>query len=230
MITYKLAGRDWTFDEVPNECPLCHYAMDPRFLTGVIREAQPMGRAVIELIFQCPRKDCLHAFIGRYDGYYDRNVNDHTLFLRASTPFNAVLPEQPEDVAALSPQFVAIYGEASIAEARDLKQVAGCGYRKALEFLIKDFCVAENPKEEAAIKSQALGKVIEERIAEPTIKAMAKRATWLGNDETHYVRVGGEKDITDLKALINLTVNWINTHLLTKKYVENMPEGGKKGA
>jgi hypothetical protein len=90
--------------------------------------------------------------------------------------------------------------------------------------LIKDFCVKENPKDEEAIKSQFLGTVIKERIADPNIKAMAKRAAWLGNDESRYVRIWEDKAITDLKALITLTVSWINTHLLTKKYVKDMPE------
>jgi len=122
--------------------------------------------------------------------------------------------------------FVAIYGEATAAEARGLKQVAGCGYRKAVEFLIKDFCVKENPADAEAIKTQRLGTVIQERISDPNIKAMAARATWIGNDETHYVRIWTDKDMTDLKALMSLTVSWINTHLLTRKYVKEMPEGG----
>src|SRR5438093_7146598 len=122
MVTYTFAGLAWVCNKAPNECPVCHHAIDPRFVGGVIRENQPMGRAVVEIAFQCPRDACLHIFIGRYDGYYDRNVVRHTLILRATTPVNTVLPEQPEDVAALSPSFVSIYGEASAAEARGLKQ------------------------------------------------------------------------------------------------------------
>jgi len=68
--------------------------------------------------------------------------------------------------------------------------------------------------------------VIQERISDPNIKAMAARATWIGNYETHYVRIWTDKDMTDLKALMSLTVSWINTHLLTRKYVKEMPEGG----
>jgi hypothetical protein len=225
MVKYKTAdSHDWTCDKAPSECPLCHHAIDPRYLTGVTREYQPMGDTSIELVFQCPRQACLHVFIGRYEGRYDRNVNRATLFLRATTPYTVPLPEHPPEVAAISPDFVAIYGEAAVAEERGLKQVAGCGYRKALEFLVKDFCIREHPTEAEEIKKGRLGNVIEKWIDDPNIKGMAKRATWLGNDETHYVRKWDDPDMAKLKQLIALTVSWINTHQLTKKFAQDMPE------
>jgi hypothetical protein len=54
------------------------------------------------------------------------------------------------------------------------------------------------------------------------VKACAKRAAWLGNDETHYVRKWTDKDVRDLKILITLTINWINNVLLTRKYTAEM--------
>jgi hypothetical protein len=45
-----------------------------------------------------------------------------------------------------------------------------------------------------------------------------------GNDETHYVRQWEDKDITDLKTLIPPTVNWIETILLTRKYMQSMQQ------
>ena len=42
-------------------------------------------------------------------------------------------------------------------------------------------------------------------------------ATWLGKDETHYVRIWNDKDIEDLKMLMQLTVYWISRELLTRK-------------
>ena len=46
--------------------------------------------------------------------------------------------------------------------------------------------------------------------------------TWLGNDETHYIRRWQDKQINDLKRLIQLTINWIHNTLLPKKYLEDM--------
>ncbi len=228
MKEYKYAGNNWyLLDGPPGECPMCHHAVDPRFIDGVVRESSSLGSSVHEIAFQCPRKKCAHIFIGRYDGEYDRNTSHHHLALRATAPLMFKTPDRPEEVAKLSPQFVAIYGEAAEGEARGLKQIAGCGYRKALEFLIKDFCIAEHPTEKEAIEKNQLANVIGDFIDHPKIKATAERATWLGNDETHYVRKWGDQDITDLKNLIALTVSWVNTHQLTKQYVVKMPEGKK---
>ena len=57
---------------------------------------------------------------------------------------------------------------------------------------------------------------------------MLKRAVWLGNDETHYVRKWEDKDISDLKRLIKLTVNWIENNLLTQDYMSTMEEKRRK--
>ena len=51
---------------------------------------------------------------------------------------------------------------------------------------------------------------------------MAKGATWLGNDETHYVKKWENKDITDLKNLIDLTLAWIGLELKTEEYTNDM--------
>jgi hypothetical protein len=52
--------------------------------------------------------------------------------------------------------------------------------------------------------------------------AYAKRAAWLGNDEIHYVRKWEDRDINDLKILIELTCGWVRNNLLTEKYMAEM--------
>ena len=74
QVKFKVACDEWWCDEAPNPCPLCHHAIDARFLTGVVRQVHPMAGAVLELVFQCPRNACLQGFIGYYDGAYDRNL------------------------------------------------------------------------------------------------------------------------------------------------------------
>ena len=72
-----------------------------------------------------------------------------------------------------------------------------------------------------------LQNAIQEKIQDENLKVCAERATWLGNDETHYLKKWTDKDINDLKVLITLSVNWIHSHLLTKKYKKEMPVGKK---
>ena len=153
---------------------------------------------------------------------YDRPRDVGNLYLRSVAPKHPKPPEIPKEVAEISPQFVEVMNQSAAAEDYDLLEAAGVGYRKALEFLVKDFCITSNPTEAAAIKSAFLGSVIDKYVDSANIKSCAKRAVWLGNDETHYERRWEGKDLADLKILIQLTVGWIRDHVLTAKYLEDM--------
>jgi hypothetical protein len=69
-----------------------------------------------------------------------------------------------------------------------------------------------------------LGACIEEYVEDAKIKAVAKRAAWLGNDEMHYERRWKDKDLTDLIAMINLVQYWIQAEHLTKEALRSMPD------
>jgi hypothetical protein len=140
------------------------------------------------------------------------------------TPSEPQPPSVPDLVAAVSPNFVRTYNQALAAEVHSLEQLAGIGLRKALEFLIKDFAIREYPGDAEQIKSKPLSACISEYLDDSNVKRCATRATWLGNDETHYVRKWEDKDIEDLKILIRLTLNWLDNVLLTEKYSNEMPD------
>lgn len=70
-----------------------------------------------------------------------------------------------------------------------------------------------------------LAKCIDDYVDDAMVKAVAKRAVWLGNDETHYVRKWEEKDVHDLKGLIRLTTLWIEKERETERLLSEMPEG-----
>lgn len=224
MIQLNIGGTVRWVDTLPNRCPQCHHAIDPRPLGGVVRTHEVMGRSAIEAFFQCPQRDCLCAFIGRYVGEYDRSANEHRYHLRSTTPFAPEPPQHSPEVVAVSPQFVAIFAESSAANGWGLKEIAGCGYRKALEFLVKDYCAKLVPERAEEIKARLLGQVIDDFVPDVGIKACAKRAAWLGNDETHYARRWTEHDLEDLKKLIALTESWITTAERTKAYLAAMPD------
>lgn len=129
-------------------------------------------------------------------------------------------------VAELSPMFVKIYNQALVAETQSLDQLVGIGLRKALEFLVKDFAKQQHPDDVEAIQKCPLATCIENYVSDANVKGCAKRAVWLGNDETHYVRKWEDKDIADLKLLVHLTTNWVDNVLLTQKYVAEMQPPG----
>ncbi len=207
------------FTPPPDYCPICNRGTDPRTLGGVLIGNFNQGDSKLRITFQCTWRDCLESFLGYYS-FGAAGSNEY--HLQGVRPKNAKNHEFSELVADVSPTFVSIFNQAIAAEAQGLDEIAGIGLRKALEFLVKDFLSAQHPTKAEAIKRTALGICIEEHVADANLKATAKRATWLGNDETHYVRKWEDKDIEDLKVLIRVTVNWIDNVLLTQKYTREM--------
>lgn len=81
-----------------------------------------------------------------------------------------------------------------------------------MEFLIKDYLISRTSDVSMikAIKSKMLGKCIDEYIDNPQLKIVASRAAWLGNDQTHYEQRFDDRDISDLKRMIRLSMHWIS--------------------
>lgn len=214
-------GTEFLCDLLPDTCPLCHYAMKPRPLTAVNTGPVIQSRfeVYLDVAFECVRRECGHIFIGSYIRINPREPYEFS----HSAPVTFESPAFPEEIKQLSPNFVEIYGQAAAAEQHQLSQVAGAGYRKALEFLIKDYCISRHPDKAQEIKGAWLATCINNYVDDANTKRCAERAVWLGNDETHYVRRWEDKDISDLKTLIRLTMAWIQNNLLTEKYLSDMP-------
>ena len=198
-------------DKYPKLCPICHHAIAPKYSSGIIS-----GDHKIDLAFQCT--NCNSLFIGKYsDPRYSRIYS-----------LNRVWPIVPQpvkfekEIQEISPMFVETYNQAIYAEGNSLHQLTGIGLRKSLEFLIKDFLIAQKPEKEDTVKTSTLSQCINNFIDDNNLVEISKRATWLGNDETHYVRKWEDKDIKDLKILTQLTVNWIHNILLKDKYLAEM--------
>ena len=91
------------------------------------------------------------------------------------------------------------------------------GYRKALEFLIKDYAISLNPNNSEEIKRKMLGQCINDYMENDKLKALARASSWLGNDETHYVRQNIDYSLKDLKNFISATVDFIYMELTIKE-------------
>lgn len=87
------------------------------------------------------------------------------------------------------------------------------GYRKALEFLVKDYSISLHPDSAEEIKSAPLGECIKLYIDNARIEKLAKASTWLGNDETHYIRKHEEYSVENLKAFIRALTSFIASDL-----------------
>ena len=194
-------------------CPFCHRSIETQPLTFLDK-----GNKRIEIFLKC--KMCKSSFIG-YAKHSDKTGCYHIYKLSKG---NRKTRNFQEEINELSPDFVKIHGEAKIAEQENLMEICGVGYRKALEFLIKDYLIKKFSDKEAEIKSKSLGRCISEMIDNPRIKEIARRATWLGNDETHYFRKWEDKDLDDLKKLLDITVHFISMEIEADKYMGDMGE------
>ncbi|NMF04360.1 DUF4145 domain-containing protein [Clostridium beijerinckii] len=208
--------------DVIDECPSCH--TKTRLTEG--NYSINDNNEDIMFVLECPNIECSEVFAVKYKMHYDRNRS--YLIQEGIFPYVAKV-DISEEVKCISPAFYNIYSQATKAKEQGLFEICGVGYRKALEFLVKDYCIANNDKEsEEKIKSMNLMNVINEYIDYDEIKDMASRAVWIGNDETHYIRLWDDKDVNDLLELIDLTCSWILLKEKTNKYKKEMDKGKKK--
>jgi hypothetical protein len=226
MPTIKITEREtYECDQYPDECPVCHKHVHATLkLAHIVGTPRDVSRSVrIEAVFLCPNSSCASLFIAYFPEVTDRYGHGNGTFrFTSAAPRTSLKPTVFEGIVKLSPNFFEIYTQATEADHRRLDQVAGVGYRKALEFLVKDYCCDKNPDESETIKKTALGPCIDKYVNDQNIKDCAKLAVWLGNDETHYVRKWNDKDVKDLKALIGLTMSWIETSIKTDQYRASM--------
>jgi hypothetical protein len=146
------------------------------------------------------------------------------MIFKESKPLSITERKFTQSIEDTSDKFSKIYNQAQRAETTGLDEIAGPGYGKALEFLVKDYVIKQNPENREAIEKEFLGNVITNRITNPNILAAAKRAAWLRNDESHYVRKWTSADISDLKNMIEIVISWIELELRTVQAIAIMPD------
>src|SRR5262245_9507644 len=78
VIAKTTTGKDVnpSVEEFPEKCPLCHHAIDARYITAYLHKHYLW----LEIMFQCPREACRHYFIAYYSaGQVSSLVNPETL-------------------------------------------------------------------------------------------------------------------------------------------------------
>lgn len=199
---------------LPSVCPFCHRSITPNLVYSY-RGKEPF----LHVYLSCPDHSCQESFIAYYatsgaTSHFSGRVSTGNI---KDAEFKAVIHD-------VSSNFITIYNQAYFAEQNNLVEICGVGYRKALEFLIKDYSILRHPDKTEEIQRKLLGQCIKDYVDDTRVKTVAKRATWLGNDETHYIRKWEGRNLTDLKLLIELTVHWIEMEKLTADFEREMPE------
>ncbi|MBX8938816.1 DUF4145 domain-containing protein [Enterococcus gilvus] len=191
---------------LPEICPHCGRIIQPHVYGGFFTDSRQISFGVL---VRCTSSHCSKYFSLQYldTGYSStaltRNYEEYTY----RPPINITLPEGVEHV---SPSFVEIFSQATVAESEKLNQIAGVGYRKSLEFLVKDYAIRYFPSDKEKIKNMMLGPVIKNYLTDfKKLQNLATAATWIGNDETHYTRRHEDKDIESMKRFIRAAAQYI---------------------
>lgn len=210
-------------DKETNECPICHYTIQPEHL-GVPNTG---AFGWLEIYYRCTNQKCRRHFTG----IFERATNSHVElpqlpFYKYQRSLPAAHASRKFDpmIEGLSSNFVSLFNQAAAAEAHDLADIAGPGYRKALEFLVKDYAISLNPTAADDIKDAPLAAVIAKFLTGDKLTVVSSRAAWLGNDETHYDRRWVGKNLEDLKRLIAATVHFIEMERLAADLPTEMPK------
>lgn len=197
--------------EEVGKCPCCGIATSPTFLEGfLIPHADIPHMLYAYTALYCP--SCHSIYTARYIS----NMGIAALQLESVFPKTAKNILFSDNINKLSPVFVSLYNQAAIAEANDeITGLAGMGYRKALEYLIKDYLINLKHQDKDTIIKMDLGNCVNK--LDGAIKDIAKASIWIGNDETHYFRKNSEYDIEDLKTFINTLIHFIEIDFSTEK-------------
>jgi hypothetical protein len=214
-------------DYIPTKCPHCGKQVTLKLLI-VIPEKNiytldyKKETKYFSFIFQCGESCCkiIVAIYKEIDGY------SHKYTYSSYYPKDEFLsPEFSDTINKLSPNFIEIYKQSAIAEHYQCKDIAGAGYRKALEFIVKDYAIKYNNETESAkIRTMPLSQVIETYLKSSKLKDIAKRATWLGNDEVHYEKKWKNENLETLKKAITISIRDIENEVETTDIINRMPE------
>lgn len=204
------------WESFPTKCPHCGRTMSPElclespYCDGY---SEHLSDTTLVELFRCTFEDCKKYFIVAYAISSETGSPYDGAVIPYSYSHTHIDVDIPSKVESVSPSFVKIYNQAVQAENYGLDEIAGIGYRKALEFLIKDYTVQTNPERETAIKKENLGKVIADELDDfPRLKQLAKAANWIGTDQTHYVQKYSGADLQSMKSFIKSAALFVSAN------------------
>lgn len=177
----------------PQQCPVCLHDIElkPIYLDR--------GKNGSMWLFRCPRRQCMSIFsilqTSRNDGSDDFDVS--------------VFPREHDkdllgdELLSISPHFVKTYRQACRAQALELDEIFGGAFRKAVEYLVKDFLIAygQTDLSKDKILTMNLGQAVS-YLPDQRLINLAKASVWLGNDQTHLINKHPDYGVEDLKKFI----------------------------
>ncbi len=207
--------------ELANTCPICGVTLIPKVAAAISLSDIADDGTKAFLLNYCSR--CDECFISRH--IYDTDEDFYSF--NSSSPIKHTNQYYSKKIQKMSPDFVKIYNDSLNAEKLGLLSICGMGYRKSFEFLIKDYAVSLAPSEKDKISKSSLSDCIKTYINDERLKTLATASTWIGNDETHYVKKNPNYGVESQKIFINAFVTFIDSDLAYSQAKELTSTSGK---
>lgn len=206
IVTHPLGTSvNHTFSE-PNYCTYCKHTMTP-----LTRNRYDVPRSnYIIISFTCSNHECTKVMIGTYE--YQKS-DKYKLELVNFFP-NITLETLPELISNLSSNFDSAFKQANTAHQLGHLELAGAGYRNALEILVKDYAIIELKQDFEKVSKLSLYDAIGEYFPSFDFQISADMVRILGNDHTHYERKYDEIDFDVLKSYFDIFIQLVNTTLM----------------
>lgn len=180
-----------------------------------------------QYIYKCPNGECKSLIIR---DCYDSQENLISMSHLIPKAFDF---SQYPGIQEIAPNFIKLYNDARKIEQLWYKEIAWPWYRKAIEYLIKDFVIhtkipdiveenIEDNEQWQEIAKMSIASCIDKYLDNPTLKEISKRAFWLWNDQVHYYQKWENKDIDDLKKAILVAIHHIEMALNARDILNDM--------
>jgi hypothetical protein len=199
---------DFAFMKSFIDCPHCHCSSTPICLIGILKTVSLQTQWTF--LFTCGRSNCKKSYLWYIISRTEElkyQTSDKLKFVWWIKPKLPTFIRDSTYIRNLSPSFVKIYYQSLVAETQNLLLICWAWYRKAFEFLIKDYL--KNTTTVANIEWQSLNSCIK-HIWDSTVQEIAHKTSWLWNDEVHYIRKHTNKDIKDFKTFIEYFIRFID--------------------
>jgi hypothetical protein len=205
----------------PDKCPFCNTSIVPEQHLARLQINKDQTKTMVNVFYGCTK--CANSFCVTYSiGNAVSGIKPKTYYVspKYTTPPYQTNTKIDERINQVSQRAVDLFHEAEKADNTGLTEIAGMGYRKSLECLIKDALVKLGTKTHEEVVELNLNQAIELFDGNSRLTRVAHQARVIGNDFTHYEAKYEGYDITTLKKLLGLAFSWLSDEFETKETEE----------
>lgn len=192
--------------QIPNRCPHCLKMITPSLEYVALNTSDDGHNSSVSAFWAC--NGCSRIFCSLY-AFASADYRDvYPCFITGSYPPIVEKTDIDPRVKDVSPRFANLFQQSEKAKSEGMIDLAGMGFRKALECLLKDTLIYLEKDTPEHIAALSLNEAIKSFSDNPRLIKAATQARVVGNEYTHYQARYEGYDIDVLQKLISITLHW----------------------